>query len=538
MINNSDECAEALFIRLSQPLPSTAYVQANQALMGFILISLVMGAIALFRFRHTPRLSVRAVASAGGAKDSPSLLASMRNFAVSYSAHGTLSLGVMCLVFASPMLVEAHVDNNGLPDVAPNCLFSPAMYLVGTTLLIVAYLGRVRTFLAAKKRAQLAMAFDTGIQRDDESVPDGTSLPATISTTTSPWSARSLYDRARLWARVLRAAMLERDADARTLLMSTSGTFQIVTAVLVSFVLFLPLVVTIAVLATQVKVYRNRCIGCQLYTEFFIAEFCLVSALILVAGRWTILSAEMVRSDQDEHGLARELLASFVLGQPLLLVAWILVYQDPGSVAYNYLGFSWEWLVVFAAFAVWVVWVPWQVFMATRLARAERKQDSRRSVAMGGAMLPVSSDAFKPENTREGLWRSLDDPAFMEICERQFVVESVRFLSDARAWKAFHTKRGASAPRAVTGKALTMCTTYILAGTPLEINIDAAMRSRIHTAVSNAARDKTLVSADVFEPAINEVLNMLLPGPYRLYLKKLESGVLGTLNPTRGVAPE
>ena len=534
--NATSPCAVIQAEMYSRPKPSSGFLAGNLAGFIFVVVVVVTGTLAWIALRDLPRLAARST------------------FSAFY-----IAVGVLLFAAAGPPLRHsvALVDANGYPN-AP-CIFIGAAYLVATSCMAFSFLMRTYVALAMVKHAKLVANFRMAMI-DDES--ETTSATSGGNASQVSGAASSFIN----YAKRIMAAVMNPDplphTGAATATGAATGTALRVTErmlrdsrestqtrsiLLVSFVAFVPMYLTLGLLLGVTPAMHENCGSCELLWEVPIAIF----AVTNLYGAFVFRLYLALRHDPDDtFGIRVEfertiaaLMLPFVCGYTLTAV-------DPNGIQFRF-EFSWEWFLIMAGMVVWTLWVPVQIYLALRerkaaeeanlagtaggssddpatssstllwalrrFARAAVHNVKRRSKSRGqvGAAdadaAAVAATAAPRLATREALLDYLDDPEWNAYADKMFVGENLRFLQAVQQWKLYSTEKGFTWTRT---KAKQICNTFVALNAPMEINISSSVRRALLAGVAR----HDIVPFELFDPAIDEIIHLLQTGPFLTFM--------------------
>ena len=238
------------------------------------------------------------------------------------------------------------------------------------------------------------------------------------------------------------------------------------------------LLVPIFVLLATVDVYRGGCTGCRIDAELVFAFLTPFFPAFFLSLRLVIVL------ENDEFGVAKELQLMFVFGGVVILVGILLVLFNPNSTI------PFEWVVWLGFFNVLFIWVPVQIVLARgRIKKTHQLQVRSEHLNLGT------------------LVQSLNDASFLNLAEKEYVMESVFFVRDVESFKRKFSARSLNSRLFAMQHIINR---YIRESAPMEINISWDMRNSLIAKCESMTANE--VPSDIFDKAELDVANMLIHG--------------------------
>jgi hypothetical protein len=378
------------------------------------------------------------------------------------------------------------------------CNVTVGLYLASLALIASSYFMRLFIAVSQSRRARLVRVFQTGFN-DDESSSQVSSPSSILSESLTDFllglirlafgldSGRDEEeaDEGKKIAGEDGAAIIVRGEGKNKLLARFSRALRPQTLLFMGMFILVPFLIPLIILLTAVDVYKTpSCQGCRIYWELMIAY-------LLTFNLYAPLGFRLQVS---------------ILGAVLTVPAGIiLLIVDPGLTDYNK-SFAFEWFIWASGLWPVLVWTPLQVWLGVAEERRHRNKVQHQTADRSKLDTALS---------REEMVRRIHDPAFMDFAEKQFVVESVRFLQDTVMWKRLFFEKSAHWRKQ---KARILLDTYILPGSPMEVNISFNVRMASINAASAFTDEGGGVDNKMFDRAVGEIEVMLSQGAWMMFV--------------------
>jgi hypothetical protein len=446
--------------------------QLNLAFLGLTIALSLVNSILWYIYRKLPRLE------------------KARNFWI------TKGFEIAVIIMSCAILLRNGVVDpvTGIPT--QSCLTTVGLYLSSLALIADMYFLRLVIAVGTSRRASLVRVFSTIDRADDNGSVDDASSVSTKRTTVFDYLAGVTHVMLGMQPAQRKVVNSETSKSSetrqwqKTQLTRMSDSLKPRALAIMTTIVFFPFIIPFLILLGTVDVYKGGCTGCRLYWEFTIAYLVIFNPY---AGLGFRLQA-MLFSEKDEYGVNKELLISLSGAALTVPLGLILLIFDPNLADYNNI-FLFEWWIWISGVWPMIVWTSVQIVLGIR---EERR---RHQISM--------SKGFSVSEETVQMKAALDNPDFLDIAERQYVMENIRFLQDLLVYKQLFYEKSPSWRKSKTRLLLE---TYIEEGSIMEINISFSCRQQIK---SNISKDQ--YSSDVFDEAETEVEGMLVNGAWKDY---------------------
>jgi hypothetical protein len=183
---------------------------------------------------------------------------------------------------------------------------------------------------------------------------------------------------------------------------------------------------------------------------------------------------------------------------------------------------TWEWWFAGVLTLYWIGSVPLQLYWALHERQARLKVT---------AISNTSSERRASRDDMTHIEVALRDDRvfeqFEKFAEMNFCTESVRFISDVWAWKSAYPNRS---ERWRSVKAQAIITTYVMAGSVLQVNVDGPRRERVERNWKDIKDSNKEVPIALFDEMEREIMSVLR---WNLWRKFLNSGALDKILSTK-----
>ena len=283
--------------------------------------------------------------------------------------------------------------------------------------------------------------------------------------------------------------------------------------------------------------YADACVGCEWYWELAIGLLVTGSWFAFIATRASIVivRALVVDGATDALGIYTQLLQCVATVVVTFFPAIVLRAVDPGGLQRDFFV-VWcvclsvhpgetstrhaqltrpaepprEWIIILGLALVWLV-----VFYRPLMdAREEARQVAR--VADPRAEGAGASELARLLSREAMLQACLDqDPDWLSYCERRYLMESVRCITDVCTWKSFFYDKGESWRRAKAGG---IYASYVSEHAVLECNVDARVRGAVERSVRRVRAGEDAPAVDMFDGLLDAVMDLVYQDGWRAYV--------------------
>ena len=261
--------------------------------------------------------------------------------------------------------------------------------------------------------------------------------------------------------------------------------------VMIFFLLFIPAMLTFAILASVVPIYSLGCTsGCQSWN---FELYCAVWVTQMFYGALIFPGAIRLFNDDDATGTFFELKIS-TLALPFAFLGMVLIPLDPNNSNANG-DFNWEWFLFALTFVIWFIWTPLQIMHVLReryVAFSSRNGNERtKSVVDYASGFTLEKILLEDDIYRE----------FLNFCEQHLQVENCRFIRDVAVWKSVYFSR---THEFRTLRAKSIAKLYLTSKGTLEINVSAPVKEAILDKLASSD-----VHVELFDKALLEVSDLI-----------------------------
>ena len=386
-------------------------------------------------------------------------------------------LGVVAQVVSGPLASLSNVTFNSYP-----CWLRLLIMVLVPTLVGSSFLVRMMIFHFMSNLSRVAIRHHRNLLDGDDSIKGFLATACTSMKT----GITSLFRT----VEATREPML-----ALKFLISIRG------QLLITFVISLPYLFLVLIVAVVVPEYREGCTGCKLFPNVFIA---FAIATFGFALQCTLLFCK-IRHESDYWGLGREL------------------YYSIFAVVAAAIGFLLSFLVlnqfqVVQTVGFALVIIPQTVYPVYIARKIEGKRKVRKNKVMDQRLTqqPISSNdagtsVMNANAVKINLKQVMETPelfaAFEHHLTSELAVESLLFLKDATLWRDTYET---DSNRTATAKKLYK--TYVQMGSVLEINVSHKMRMELDRMVMQVEPGSE-VPKNAFDATIKEITFLVQTGP-------------------------
>ena len=368
-----------------------------------------------------------------------------------------------------------------------SCSWMAIGYLLALTLMIFAFFFRSLVALLIAQQSTLAARVITSLERDDVSTVSSKHTPM-------PPLTRAFYNRLCARLKWIFDAIIQVDGEQSVMnnLVASRQVLGIGSQQALFAMVFTPALVGLGLMVGLVPAYSEGCSGCEFYYELFITLnviivlYCGLVARVLWKFYWS--------STTDEFGLKREMTLLFVTPPLPAIAAWVLIITDAGELSYNFV-FPYEWFLVIAMLSTWFIMIPLQIGWAVleHWKIGHNLNEARK--------LNIKVGMTSLEFSRQLLNEHLFDDRLMEVCQRRFMVESLKFAQTVTQWRQLYYERSQDWRRI---KALTVYNMFLKDEAILQINVGDELVAEVK---HNMESGDVLLT--LFDNVMNEIAILL-----------------------------
>jgi hypothetical protein len=476
-ITNYNTCQEFRDFILTRPPQSDPFTAVNIAISVILSVLMLLGCIWWFTLKNEPWLTTRPMIS---------------------TFYLTLAFFLTVWVVA---IRRSAVDETGHPNMSCHLqaflwLATGPAFVIGSLLRAIYLANRVRFTETVARRKRIDIHDDSDQSASDHQSQGGRSRSPLAITLKSLFIYAFGYEKQTGPDDVSTVGDGVSDERLR-MLAATSSTRAFVYLILLFLV---PNMVVLAIYFAVVPIYHENCTGCDISYELLIAANISTPFSVIAS----IRVRKMLVGTPDPEGVLTEMKLSEKSGYVLFVfTCFIMLGVDPGLHDWEN-RVSYEWFDVTAFAILWFILVPLQLIRA-------REAKNAREAGLHRTSRIYNSRVLSNDLLFETIKHPTLGPKFEKYAEDCLVLESIRFLQDALAWKLYFDERSEAWRKK---KADMLNETYIRTNAPLQVNISSADRDSVEQGLSRRSIEKSL-----FDDAINSVALMIRQGAFLQFSK-------------------